>query len=177
MRVVHVAPTREAALRATEPPFMGYQRKMAVLRSDATGGNVPNSFDRSLLRLRTFHEYLADGWALIGTPAEVRDGLQQYLDATGYQRVLLLMRCRASRRRSRCDRCVSSPRRLRRSSRDSTSRRTPRRTREPEAGRPHRAEADGDQEGDAVTAVRSCTKPPNHGATPPPMPLPTLRMP
>jgi len=91
MRVVHVAPTREAALRATEPPFMGYQRKMAVLRSDATGGNVPNSFDRSLLRLRTFHEYLADGWALIGTPAEVRDGLQQYLDATGYQRVLLLM--------------------------------------------------------------------------------------
>jgi alkanesulfonate monooxygenase SsuD/methylene tetrahydromethanopterin reductase-like flavin-dependent oxidoreductase (luciferase family) len=76
---------------ATEPPFMGYQRKMAVLRSDATGGNVPNSFDRSLLRLRTFHEYLADGWALIGTPAEVTDGLQQYLDATGYQRVLLLM--------------------------------------------------------------------------------------
>src|SRR5204862_252652 len=63
MRVVHVAPTREEALRATEPPFMGYQRKMAVLRSDATGGNVPNSFDRSLLRLRTFHEYLADGWA------------------------------------------------------------------------------------------------------------------
>src|SRR5258707_1048606 len=48
MRVVHVAPTREEALRATEPPFMGYQRKMAVLRSDATGGNVPNSFDRSL---------------------------------------------------------------------------------------------------------------------------------
>ena len=47
--------------------------------------------DRALLRLRTFREYLADGWALIGAPAEVRDGLQQYLDATGYQRVLLLM--------------------------------------------------------------------------------------
>ena len=70
---------------------MGYQRKMAVLRSDATGGTVPGSFDRSLLRLRTFPEYLADGWALIGTPGEVRDGLQKYLDATGYQHVLLLM--------------------------------------------------------------------------------------
>ncbi len=91
MRVVHVAPTREDALRATEGPFMGYQRKMAVLRSDATGGTVPGSFDRSLLRLRAFPEYLADGWALIGTPGEVRDGLQKYLDATGYQHVLLLM--------------------------------------------------------------------------------------
>lgn len=91
MRVVHVAPTREEALRATESPFMGYQRKMAVLRSDATGGTVPGSFDRSLLRLRTFPEYLADGWALIGTPADVREGLQKYLDATGYQHVLLLM--------------------------------------------------------------------------------------
>jgi alkanesulfonate monooxygenase SsuD/methylene tetrahydromethanopterin reductase-like flavin-dependent oxidoreductase (luciferase family) len=64
---------------------------MSRLRSDATGGNVPNSFDRSLLRLRSFEEYLADGWALIGTPGEVREGLQQFLDATGYQRVLLLM--------------------------------------------------------------------------------------
>jgi alkanesulfonate monooxygenase SsuD/methylene tetrahydromethanopterin reductase-like flavin-dependent oxidoreductase (luciferase family) len=91
MRVVHVAPTREEALRATEAPFMGYQRKMAVLRSDATGGNVPDSFDRSLLRLRAFHDYLADGWALIGSAAEVRDGLQQYVSATGYERVLLLM--------------------------------------------------------------------------------------
>jgi alkanesulfonate monooxygenase SsuD/methylene tetrahydromethanopterin reductase-like flavin-dependent oxidoreductase (luciferase family) len=91
MRVVHVAPTREDALRATEPPFMSYQRKMAVLRSEATGGNVPNSFDRSLLRLRSFGEYLEMGWALIGTPAEVRDALQRYLDVTGYQRVLLLM--------------------------------------------------------------------------------------
>jgi alkanesulfonate monooxygenase SsuD/methylene tetrahydromethanopterin reductase-like flavin-dependent oxidoreductase (luciferase family) len=91
MRVVHVAPDREEALRATEPPFMGYQHKMARLRSDATGGSVPNSFDRSLLRLRAFADYLADGWALIGTPAEVRDGLQHYLEVTGYQRVLLLM--------------------------------------------------------------------------------------
>ena len=91
MRVVHVAPDREEALRATEPPFMGYQQKMARLRSDATGGTVPNSFDRSLLRLRAFRDYLADGWALIGTPADVRDGLRQYLDVTGYQRVLLLM--------------------------------------------------------------------------------------
>src|SRR5229473_660111 len=38
MRVVHVAPDREAALRATEAPFMGYQRKMSKLRSDSTGG-------------------------------------------------------------------------------------------------------------------------------------------
>jgi alkanesulfonate monooxygenase SsuD/methylene tetrahydromethanopterin reductase-like flavin-dependent oxidoreductase (luciferase family) len=91
MRVVHVAPDRDAALRASEPPFMSYQRKMSVLRTEAAGGTIPGSFDRSRLRLRSFPEYLADGWALIGTPAEVRDGLQQYLDATGYRRVLLLM--------------------------------------------------------------------------------------
>lgn len=91
MRVVHVAPDRTAALRATEAPFMGYQRRMAVLRSDATGGSVPGSFDRSLLRLREFREYLADGWALVGTPGEVRDGLQKFREATGYERVLLVM--------------------------------------------------------------------------------------
>ncbi len=91
MRVVHVGPDHDEALRVTEPAFMGYQQKMAVLRSDATGGSVPGSFDRSLLRLRSFRDYLNDGWALIGTPGEVRDGLQEYLDATGYQRVLLLM--------------------------------------------------------------------------------------
>jgi alkanesulfonate monooxygenase SsuD/methylene tetrahydromethanopterin reductase-like flavin-dependent oxidoreductase (luciferase family) len=91
MRVVHVAPDREQALHATEPPFMGYQQKMARLRSDATGGSVPNSFDRSLLRLRAFRDYLADGWALIGTPADVRDGVHQFMEVTGYQRVLLLM--------------------------------------------------------------------------------------
>jgi alkanesulfonate monooxygenase SsuD/methylene tetrahydromethanopterin reductase-like flavin-dependent oxidoreductase (luciferase family) len=91
MRVVHVAADHEEALRATEAAFMGYQRKMSVLRSEATGGTVPGSFDRSLLRLRAFRDYLDDGWALIGTPDEVRDGLQKYLDATGYQHVLLLM--------------------------------------------------------------------------------------
>jgi alkanesulfonate monooxygenase SsuD/methylene tetrahydromethanopterin reductase-like flavin-dependent oxidoreductase (luciferase family) len=91
MRVVHVAPSRDEALRATEAPFMGYQQKMAVLRSDSSGGSVPKSFDRSLLRLRTFEEYLATGWTLIGTADEVREGLQQYLEATGYQRVMLLM--------------------------------------------------------------------------------------
>ena len=74
MRVVYVAPDHDEALRA-----------------DATGGSVPSSFDRSLLRLRAFTDYLADGWALIGTPEEVRDGLGRYLDATGYERVLLLM--------------------------------------------------------------------------------------
>jgi alkanesulfonate monooxygenase SsuD/methylene tetrahydromethanopterin reductase-like flavin-dependent oxidoreductase (luciferase family) len=86
-----VAPDHDEALRATEGPFMGYQRRMAVLRSDATGGSVPGSFDRSLLRLRAFHEYLDDGWALIGTPAEVTRGLQQFCEATGYERVLLVM--------------------------------------------------------------------------------------
>lgn len=75
----------------TEAPFMGYQRRMSVLRSDATGGSVPGSFDRSLLRLRAFRDYLADGWALIGSPSEVADGLGRYLAATGYRRVLLLM--------------------------------------------------------------------------------------
>jgi alkanesulfonate monooxygenase SsuD/methylene tetrahydromethanopterin reductase-like flavin-dependent oxidoreductase (luciferase family) len=91
MRVVHVAPTREEALQAVEAPFMGYQQKMAILRSDSTGGTVPNSFDRSLLRLRPFHDYLATGWMLLGTADEVREGLQQYREATGYRRVLLLM--------------------------------------------------------------------------------------
>jgi len=91
MRVVHVAPDREAALRAIEAPFMSYQRRMSVLRSDSTGGSVPGSFDRSLLRLRAFSDYLADGWALIGSPGEVREGLQKYVDATGYRRVLLVM--------------------------------------------------------------------------------------
>ena len=91
MRVVHVARDHDAAMRATEAPFMGYQRRMSVLRSDATGGSVPSSFDRKLLRLRAFEDYLADGWALIGTPDEVRDGLERYLEATGYERVLLVM--------------------------------------------------------------------------------------
>jgi alkanesulfonate monooxygenase SsuD/methylene tetrahydromethanopterin reductase-like flavin-dependent oxidoreductase (luciferase family) len=91
MRVVHVAPSREEALRAVEPPFMGYQQKMAILRSDSTGGTVPDSFDRRLLRLRPFEDYLATGWMLLGTADDVREGLQQYREATGYRRVLLLM--------------------------------------------------------------------------------------
>jgi luciferase family oxidoreductase group 1 len=91
MRVVHAAPDPDQALRAAEAPFMGYQAKMARLRSDAAGGTVPDSFDRSRLRLRPFQAYLEDGWALVGTPAAVRKGLQEYLDATGLQRVLLIM--------------------------------------------------------------------------------------
>ena len=91
MRVVHVAPDRETAVRACEPGFMGYQRRMSVLRSEGTGGSIPGSFDRSILRLRPFQEYLDNGMAIIGTPAEVRKGLQEFVDATGYQRVLLLM--------------------------------------------------------------------------------------
>jgi alkanesulfonate monooxygenase SsuD/methylene tetrahydromethanopterin reductase-like flavin-dependent oxidoreductase (luciferase family) len=64
---------------------------MAALRSASTGGSVPNSFDRSLVRLRPFPEYLESGMALIGTPSDVRKGLDEYLEATGYQRVMLLM--------------------------------------------------------------------------------------
>src|SRR5499426_1785303 len=44
MRAVLVAPDRDAAVRAAEGPFMGYQHKMARIRSDATGGSVPGSF-------------------------------------------------------------------------------------------------------------------------------------
>ena len=91
MRVVHVAPDREAARSATEAPFMGYQQKMSRLRSDATGGSVPGSFDRSLLRLRTFDDYVNDGWLIIGTPDEVRDRLQADLATAGFQRLLLVM--------------------------------------------------------------------------------------
>jgi alkanesulfonate monooxygenase SsuD/methylene tetrahydromethanopterin reductase-like flavin-dependent oxidoreductase (luciferase family) len=43
------------------------------------------------VRLRPFREYLDGGMALVGTPREVRKQLQEYLDATGYQRVMLLM--------------------------------------------------------------------------------------
>ena len=91
MRVVHVAPDRAAAMRAVEAPFMGYQQKMSKLRSDSTGGSVPGSFDRSLLRLREFGDYLADDWMVLGTPDDVREGLQKHVDATGYSRVMLLM--------------------------------------------------------------------------------------
>jgi alkanesulfonate monooxygenase SsuD/methylene tetrahydromethanopterin reductase-like flavin-dependent oxidoreductase (luciferase family) len=91
MRVVHVAPSRAEALAAVEGPFMGYQRKMAILRSDSTGGTVPNSFDRTLLKLRPFADYLATDWMLLGTADEVREGLERYLEATGYRRLLLLM--------------------------------------------------------------------------------------
>ena len=90
MRVVHVAPDREIALRATEAPFMGYQQKMSRLRSDSTGGTVPNSFDRSLLRLRSFADYMGEGWLVIGSPEEVRDRLQADLAGTGLQRLMLL---------------------------------------------------------------------------------------
>jgi luciferase family oxidoreductase group 1 len=91
MRVVHAAPDRDEARRAVEAPFMGYQAKMARLRSDAAGGSVPGSFDRSLLRLRPFQAYLDDGWVLYGTAREVRKALQEYADATGHQRILLVM--------------------------------------------------------------------------------------
>jgi len=89
MRVVHVARSHEDAMRVTEGPFMRWQARLSILRGD--GGGLQDSFDRSLLRLRPFQDYLAEGWALFGTPAEVRDGLQQFVDATGHQRLLLVM--------------------------------------------------------------------------------------
>ena len=91
MRVVHVGPSREEALRVTEAPFMGYQRRIAALRSEGLGGGLPDTFDRSLVRLRPFQDYLDDGLALIGGPDEVRSGLEEYLEATCYQQVMLLM--------------------------------------------------------------------------------------
>ena len=91
MRVVHVAKSHEEALRAAEPPFMGYQQRMSVLRSESTGGGVPDSFDRSILRLRPFQEYVDSGMALIGAPDEVAGGLQEYCEATGHWRMLLVM--------------------------------------------------------------------------------------
>jgi luciferase family oxidoreductase group 1 len=91
MRVVHVAPDHDEALRALEPPFMSYQRKMSKLRTDSAGGSVPDSFDRSALRLRPFMDYIRDGWAIVGTPDEVRDELHQHLEAARYERVLLVM--------------------------------------------------------------------------------------
>jgi len=91
MQLVHVAPDRAEAMRVVEAPFMGYQRRLAQLRSEGTGGSVPNSFDRSFVRLRPFQEYLENGMAVVGTPEDVRDGLQKYVDATGYRRVMLLM--------------------------------------------------------------------------------------
>jgi alkanesulfonate monooxygenase SsuD/methylene tetrahydromethanopterin reductase-like flavin-dependent oxidoreductase (luciferase family) len=91
MCVVHMAESHDDALAMTEGPFIRYQQRMALLRSVTTGGTLPDSFDQSLVRLRPFHEYLDIGMALIGTPCEVRKGLEEYLDATGYQRVMLLM--------------------------------------------------------------------------------------
>jgi alkanesulfonate monooxygenase SsuD/methylene tetrahydromethanopterin reductase-like flavin-dependent oxidoreductase (luciferase family) len=91
MRVVHVAPTREEAARAAEAPFMGYQRRMSVLRTESTGGGVPDSFDRSILRLRPFAEYIENAMALIGDPDDVAGGLRDYCEATGHWRMLLVM--------------------------------------------------------------------------------------
>jgi alkanesulfonate monooxygenase SsuD/methylene tetrahydromethanopterin reductase-like flavin-dependent oxidoreductase (luciferase family) len=91
MRVVHVGRSRAEAVQRSEPGFMGYQRRIAVLRSEGQGGGVPGSFDRSMVRLRPFQEYLDAGLAIIGDADDVRAGLRGYVEATGYQRVLLLM--------------------------------------------------------------------------------------
>src|SRR5947207_6431982 len=91
MRAVHIAPDRDAALRASEGPWMSYQRKMSKLRSDSAGGSVPNSFDRSMMKLRPFEDYVKEGWIITGTPDEVRELLERDLAAAGYQRLLLVM--------------------------------------------------------------------------------------
>ena len=91
MRAVHIAPDRESALRAAEPPWMSYQQKMSKLRSDSTGGSVPNSFDRSLMKLRPFEDYVKEGWIIAGSPDEVRDALERDLAMAGYRRLLLVM--------------------------------------------------------------------------------------
>jgi len=91
MRAVHIAPDRESALRAAEPPWMSYQHKMSKLRSDSAGGSVPNSFDRSMMKLRPFESYVNEGWIIAGTPDEVRDSLERDLATAGYQRLLLVM--------------------------------------------------------------------------------------
>ncbi len=91
MRVVYVAPSHGDAVQESEGPFMRYQGRMARLRSSDTGGSIADSFDRSLVRLRPYREYLDTGLAHIGTPSQVRKSLSEYVDATGYQRVLLLM--------------------------------------------------------------------------------------
>jgi alkanesulfonate monooxygenase SsuD/methylene tetrahydromethanopterin reductase-like flavin-dependent oxidoreductase (luciferase family) len=91
MRVVHVAADHDEAMRVTEAPFMGYQERLAQLRSEGTGGGLPDSFDRSFVRLRPFRDYVESGVALIGAPGEVREGMARYLDATGHRRVLLVM--------------------------------------------------------------------------------------
>ena len=91
MRAVHIAPERDAALRASEGPWMSYQRKMSKLRADSAGGSVPNSFDRSMMKLRPFADYVKEGWIIAGTPDEVREGLERDLDTAGYRRLLLVM--------------------------------------------------------------------------------------
>jgi alkanesulfonate monooxygenase SsuD/methylene tetrahydromethanopterin reductase-like flavin-dependent oxidoreductase (luciferase family) len=91
MRAVHIAPDREAALRASEAPWMSYQRKMSKLRSDSAGGSVPNSFDRSMMKLRPFEDYVKEGWIIAGSPDEVREQLERDLALAGYRRLLLVM--------------------------------------------------------------------------------------
>lgn len=91
MRVVHVAPDRAGALRASEPPFMSYQRQLATRRTEGVGARLGDSFDPALVRLRPFEEYLDAGLAFIGGPDEVAAALGRYAEETGYRRVMLLM--------------------------------------------------------------------------------------
>lgn len=83
MRCVHVAPETATALAAARGPFMAYQERLsarAQVRSRLTHA-----------RLRPFEEYLDSGLAFLGSPDHVVDGLGRYLEATRYERVMLLM--------------------------------------------------------------------------------------
>ena len=70
---------------------MDFSLFFLMLRSESTGGGVPDSFDRSILRRRPFREHFESGTALSGTPDQVPRGLDQYCDTTGHRRMLLLM--------------------------------------------------------------------------------------
>ena len=91
MRVVFVAPDRNAAVAAVEGPFMAYQHRLAGRRDDGSAAAGSGAGFRPYTRLRLFEEYLNDGLAIIGSPDEVVDGLGRYAEETGFQRVMLLI--------------------------------------------------------------------------------------
>ena len=92
MRVVHVAEDRAAAQASGQAAFMLYQQALEHRRQERLEQNAASqSFDPALIRLRPFEEYLADNLAAFGSPDEVTDALGRYLEATGYQRLSLLI--------------------------------------------------------------------------------------
>ncbi|MFN8557981.1 MAG: LLM class flavin-dependent oxidoreductase [Dehalococcoidia bacterium] len=82
---------RRGRVDAARGPFMAYQALLANRHAGDTAGPAPATFDRSLLRLRPFEEYLDQRMAIFGGPDEVVDGLGRYAEATGYRRIMLLI--------------------------------------------------------------------------------------